>query len=199
MLRQLIALSGAALIVAGAILATPPTARAQVDGRSTAADLVSMAQQAEAAGENRFAIALYREAHEAFPAVSGPLTGWGLLAARLGAADQAATLLSAALDVNPDDVAAAAGLAEVLIELDRPAEALVLFDSILDLDPSDPAALDGRRYVLSMIEATPQQTATPAYAEAVPLGNVDLVSGTILVDAEIPQATFRGESAGVWR
>lgn len=159
---------GRLIILAGMLLAVTLTpyvaarsALADDSGFVRPADLVAMAEIAEARGDSQMAIALYRRAHEAFPWASAPLTGWGLLAARLGATDQAATLLTAALDVAPDDIEAASGLAEVLVDLDRPIEALALYEAVLEVDPADIAARDGRLYVLALI-ASPAQTAIPS-------------------------------------
>jgi tetratricopeptide (TPR) repeat protein len=149
-----------------ALLAPDPDRSAAKADETGAAGLVSMAETAEARGDNRMAIALYRRAHEAFPESGEALARWGLLAARLGAVEEAATLLAAALDVDPGNLEAAAGLAEVLVDLDRPAEALVLYDALLEADPADIAARDGRLFVLALM-ANPTQAALPtALAEA---------------------------------
>lgn len=126
-----------------------------------ARDLVALASQAEIRGENRAAVALYRKAHEAFPTAGEPLVRWGRLAARLGAVEQAATLLRAALDAYPGNAEASSALADVMIELDRPAEALALYDAVLEADPTDRAAQDGRLLAMTLL-ADPTQAALPA-------------------------------------
>lgn len=128
---------------------------------SSVRDLITQAREAEDRGDNRAAIAFYRQAHEASPTAGAPLIRWGLLAARLGAVDQAATLLGAALDAEPGNTAASEALADVMVELDRPAEALALYDTVLEADPSNPAAQDGRLFALALM-ADPTQAALPA-------------------------------------
>lgn len=128
--------------------------------------MLALAHAAELRGDNRLAIELYRRAQEAFPWAGAPLTGWGLLAARLGAAEQAATLLTAALDIDPEDIEAAAGLAEVLVDLDRLDEALPVYEMVLRIDPSDVAAREGRLYVLAQTGTPTQQASAPALADA---------------------------------
>lgn len=148
-------------LLALAVLAPHSSAHAADADPGGPMGLVILAEKAEARGDSRMAVALYQRAHEAFPATAEPLTGWGLLAARLGAMDEAAILLAAALDIEPDNIAATAGLADVLVDLDRPDEALVLYDAVLEADPSDIAARDGRLYVLALI-AAPARIAIPS-------------------------------------
>lgn len=185
-----------------ALLVSDPDRSAAKAGETGAAGLISMAETAEARGDNRMAIALFRRAHEAFPESGDALVGWGLLAARLGAVDQAATLLAAALDVDPGNLEAAAGLAEVLVDLDRPAEALVLYNAVLAADPADIAARDGRLFVLALM-ANPTQAALPtalaeAGADAGQKTDAALASGAISGAAMIETAT-PGPGAAITR
>ncbi|MEQ8586103.1 MAG: hypothetical protein RLO01_00995 [Thalassobaculaceae bacterium] len=128
---------------------------------SSARDLLALAREAEDRGDNRAAVDFYKRAHEAAPVESAPLIRWGRLAARLGAVDQAATLLGAALDAEPGNAAASEALADVMVELDLPAEALALYDAVLEADPSNLAAKDGRLFALALL-ADPTQAALPA-------------------------------------
>lgn len=151
-----------------AMIATDGVRSVASADESGARDLLAMAREAEDRGDNRAAVALYKRAHEAAPVESAPLIRWGRLAARLGAVDQAATLLGAALDAEPGNTAASEALADVMVELDRPAEALALYDAVLQADPSNLDAQDGRLFALALL-ADPTQDALPAaIAEAQP-------------------------------
>ena len=160
-----ILLAGMLLIAALAMTGGTRTATADDTGLNGPDGMLSLAQAAEARGDYRLALDLYQRAQEAFPWSSEPLTDWGLLAAQLGAAEQAATLLTAALGVDPDDMEAAAGLAQVLVDLDRLDEALPLYELVLRQDPSDVAAREGRHYVLAQIGTTAQAAVPPTLAE----------------------------------
>ena len=193
-------LVGMLLMVA---IATPGSLRPALAEEATLGGpegMLELAAAAERRGDHRMAIALYRRAQEAFPWTSAPLTGWGLLAARLGAAEQAATLLAAAVDIDPDDIDAAAGLADALVDLDRLDEALSAYELVLRIDPSDLAALDGRQHVLALIGAPAVEgtTAALATADAAPspgLPTAPLVAPT-LIDTSVPAQPAAGM---VWR
>ncbi|WPZ32968.1 tetratricopeptide repeat protein [Thalassobaculum sp. OXR-137] len=198
-----IVLAGMLLIAAMAISGGPRVAVADETGP---ASLLSMAQAAEARGDNRMAIALYQRAQEAFPWESAPLTGWGLLAARLGAAEQAATLLTAALDIDPDDIDAAAGLADVMMDLQRPDEALALYAAVLSLDPAHAAARDGQRIALTLRDGVPATDATPAALSGPSLANAVTTetptapvadpAAPVLLDTSLPTTAPAGS---LWR
>lgn len=202
-LKVVSTLSAMAALAAVLTVLSPPPVSAQTAASQPAPSLVSLARQAEADGDNRAAIALYRQAHDAFPGASEPLTGWGLLAARLGAVDQAADLLTAALEIDPGHPAATAGLAEVLVDLDRPAEALALFNEILHQDPTDLAALDGRAFVLSQVAGFVESAEAPhltdsAFVEASgPLAAI--ASPRNAVETALPARTAADGTAAVWR
>ncbi len=193
-------LVGMLLMVA---IATPGNLRPALAEEATLGGpegMLELAAAAERRGDHRMAIAHYRRAQEAFPWASAPLTGWGLLAARLGAAEQAATLLAAAVDIDPDDIDAAAGLADALVDLDRLDEALSAYELVLRIDPSDLAAMDGRQHVLALIAAPAVEgtTAALATADAAPspgLPTAPLVAPT-LIDTSVPAQPAAGM---VWR
>lgn len=191
-----ILLAGMLLIAAFAI--SGATRPALADGPE---GMLGLARAAEDRGDNRLAIDLYRRAQEAFPWNSEPLTGWGLLAARLGAAEQAATLLAAALDVDPENIEAAAGLADVLVDLDRLDEALPLYEIVLRIDPSDVAAREGRLYVLTQLGAPAQPATPPALANAAPVAQtpaapVAPMAVPTLIDTSLPVKPAAG---ALWR
>lgn len=192
-----IILAGALLIAVMAIHGGARPAAADDTGLDGPAGMLTLAQAAEERGDNRLALDLYQRAQEAFPWSSEPLTGWGLLAARLGAAEQAEILLTAALDVDPDDMAAAAGLAEVLVDLDRLDEALPLYEVVLRNDPSDVAAREGRMYVLARIGTAAQAIAPPSLADAT-VSQVPSLPTAVptLIDTSLPANPAAG---AIWR
>ena len=195
-MRRSIVLVGMLMVAAMAISAGPRVAVADEAGADS---LLSMAQAAEARGDNRMAIALYQRAQEAFPWDSAPLTGWGRLATRLGAAEQAATLLAAALAIDPGDIDAAAGLAEVMMDLQRPDEALALYVAVLERDPDHTEARAGQRIVLAEREGAPTTDATPAALSGPSLANAETPpapaadpDSPVLIDTSLPAASAGG-------
>lgn len=193
-------LAGMLLVAAMAMPVGTRLAAADEAGMSGPEGMLALAYAAEQRGDNRRAIDLYQRAQEAFPWASAPLTGWGLLAAGLGAADQAATLLTAALDIDPEDIEAAAGLAEVLVDLERLDEALPVYEIVLKIDPSDPAAQQGRLYVLAQIGTPVQQAGIPALAEATvdqtPSAPTASLAAPTLIDTAAPAKPADGT---LWR
>lgn len=189
---------GRSILLAGmmliAAMATSSAARAD---ETDPQGMLALAQAAELRGDHRMAVALYQRAQEAFPWESAPLTGWGLLAARLGAAEQAATLLTAALDIDPENRDAATGLADVLVDLGRLDEALPLYEMVLRTDPSDLAAREGRLHVLSQ-SGTPVEQADPPALAPVTLGQAPAVtqSDPAVIDTSLPAKPSTGS---IWR
>ena len=175
-------------------------ARASDSLLETPAAMVALAQAAEARGDDQMAAALYQRAQEAYPWSGDPLTGWGLLAARHGAAAQAATLLAAALEVDPDNMVAAVGLAEVLIELDQPEDALSAYDVALRIDPMDPAAIEGRRQLLVTFEQRTPRAAPETLATAEPQNGTTTVSLPLGQPAAVlDTAAPSGAGGALWR
>lgn len=113
--------------------------------------LMRMAKHAEASGRDENAAALYRQAHELHPFDSAPLTGWGFLANRVGAHDQAVDIFTKAVSVDETDTDARRGLANALVNLDRPQEALGHYEALLDRDPEDFRAWNGKGVVLDLL------------------------------------------------
>ncbi len=113
--------------------------------------LMRMAKQAEAAGRDENAVALYRQAHELHPFDSAPLTAWGFLANRVGALVQAVDIFETALSIDEFDGDARRGLANAYVNLDQPEDALVLYDALIDWDPYDHRAWNGKGVALDML------------------------------------------------
>lgn len=113
--------------------------------------LMRMAKQAESAGRDENAAALYRQAHELHPFDSAPLTAWGFLANRVGAHDQAIDIFEKALAVDGKDRDARRGLANALVNLDRPQEALAHYDALIAQDPEDHRAWNGKGVTLDLL------------------------------------------------
>lgn len=113
--------------------------------------LLRMAHQAEAAGRDENAAALYRQAHELHPFESKPLTSWGFLANRVGSYEQAVDIFRSALSVDEDDRDARRGLANAYVNLDNPDEALAMYDVLLDDRPDDYRAWNGKGVAFDML------------------------------------------------
>jgi Flp pilus assembly protein TadD len=113
--------------------------------------LMRMAKQAESAGRDENAAALYRQAHELHPFDSAPLTAWGFLANRVGAHDQAIDIFEKALAVDGKDRDARRGLANALVNMDRPQEALTHYEGLIAQDPEDYRAWNGKGVTLDLL------------------------------------------------
>jgi len=113
--------------------------------------LMRMAKQSEASGRDENAAALYRQAHELHPFNSEPLTAWGFLANRVGAHEQAVEIFDKSLAVDDGDRNARRGLANALVSLDRPEEALAHYDALIDSDAEDFRAWNGKGVVLDLL------------------------------------------------
>ena len=113
--------------------------------------LLRMVHQAESAGRDVNAAALYRLAHEQHPFDSAPLTSWGFLANRIGSYEQAADIFRSALSVDADDRDARRGLANALVNLDQPDDALGLYQELLTAFPDDHRAWNGVGVALDML------------------------------------------------
>lgn len=146
------------LIAVLAVLITGAPSTVQAQDASDAAKLMIRGAEAEGDGRVNQAVAFYRRAHVAAPHDPNPLIAWAALAQGLGADDEAARLYAAALDIDGWDARALNGLAETLVVLERPIEALALYQTLLHDDPHNGRAVAGRAAAVARIAETDPQT-----------------------------------------
>lgn len=124
---------------------------------STALDvMLADARRFEADGRDDRAALLYQRAHEAYPLAAAPLLGWGALANRIGAYDEAVTILEAALTARAGDREVRRNLGVALIGLDRGHDALRVFERLLAEDSSQAADWNGKGMALDLIDRHPE-------------------------------------------
>ncbi|EDP63648.1 hypothetical protein BAL199_25987 [alpha proteobacterium BAL199] len=158
------------LITTVLVTGTSEVVRA-ADRPNTLASLLSAARSAEVEGRDDRAAALYRHAHEAFPLTIEPLIGWGQLANRIGAHDEAVVLLQSALSMRQHDRDARRHLGEALVNLDRGDEALAVYERLLVEDPTQASDWNGKGLALELIDR--RQEARVAYRAGLALSPHD--------------------------